>query len=159
MHEVAPPAVPLTVGFAWVKAAKPELVVQKLTEIGVDRIVPFRAERSVVRWDEAKASDRLRRLVTVAREAAMQSRRVWLPEVAPLADLAVLRTGAGVVLADRGGRPVTAHDRVVLVGPEGGWTPDELAGADTVALGAHVLRAETAAIAAGVLMTALRVRS
>ena len=62
--------------------ARPELVVQKLTEIGVDHIVPFVADRSIVRWDPDKAAHHHARLQKVAREAAMQSRRAWLPEVA-----------------------------------------------------------------------------
>ncbi len=71
----------LTVGFALVKGERPELIVQKLTELGIDRIVPFVAERSVVRWDGDRAAGHVERLRRVAREAAMQSRRCWLPEV------------------------------------------------------------------------------
>src|SRR3954451_7224578 len=71
----------LTMCFALVKGERPEWVVQKLTEVGIDRIVPFVAERSVVRWDEAKAARQHARLVHVAREASMQSRRVRLPVV------------------------------------------------------------------------------
>ena len=75
------------VGFALVKSEKPEWIVQKLTELGVDRILPFTAARSVVRWDEAKATRNLARLRRVAVEAAMQSRQRWLPEVAPVASV------------------------------------------------------------------------
>jgi 16S rRNA (uracil1498-N3)-methyltransferase len=153
--EVAPrPAPTLTVGFALVKGGKPELVVQKLTEVGVDRIVPLRAARSVVRWDEAKAVKAVGRLRSVARAAAAQCHRPHLPEVAAVTEAATVVAQEGAVLAERGGTPLgDAH--TVLVGPEGGWTPEELgAGAPRVGLGPHVLRAETAAIAAAVLLVA-----
>src|SRR5690606_1584384 len=131
----------LTVGFALVKGEKPELVVQKLTEVGVDRIVPLRAERSVVRWDDDKADRAVERLGAVARAAAAQCHRPHLPEVAPVTDLAALAPGPGVALAGRGGPPVGAAHRTVLVGPEGGWSAAELAiGAPVVGLGPHVLR-------------------
>lgn len=146
----------VTVGFALVKGDRPELVVQKLTELGVDVIVPFVAERSVVRWDEAKAATAANRLTKVAREASMQCRRCYLPVVEPLAPFERCAAGAGVVLAEQGAPPLAAEATGVLVGPEGGWTPAELDGRPTAGLGNHVLRAETAAIAAGVLLTSLR---
>lgn len=157
LHEPAP-AYPVTVGFALVKGQKPELVVQKLTELGVDRIVVFSAERSVVRWDEQRAAKQFERLDRVAREACAQCRRLWTPTVVPgtIAEL----LGRGAVAADAGGRPMRRDDHLVVVGPEGGWAQGELvtpAGeAERVALGEHVLRAETAAITAGVLLTTLR---
>ena len=152
----------VTVGFALIKGDRPEWVVQKLTEVGVDRIVPFVAQRSVVRWEDAKAARQLDRLRAVARGAAMQSRRVWLPIVdevtttaALVAELAAAGTGA---LAHPGGSAPGLDRPAVLIGPEGGWSHDELdAGLGTVALGPTVLRAETAAVAAGVLLCALRV--
>jgi 16S rRNA (uracil1498-N3)-methyltransferase len=157
-HQEPAPAYPVTVGFALVKGQKPELVVQKLTELGVDRIVVFSAERSVVRWDEQRAAKQFERLDRVAREACAQCRRLWTPTVVPgtIAEL----LGRGAVAADAGGRPLRRHDHLVIVGPEGGWAEGELvtpAGeAERVALGEHVLRAETAAITAGVLLTSLR---
>ena len=149
------------VGFALVKAAKPELVVQKLTELGVDRIVPFRAERSVVHWDAERADRGHRRLVAVARSATMQSHRPWLPSVEPVLSLAELLGEPGVAIADRAGTAPAGRDALVLVGPEGGWSPAERAmaaeaGARCVVIGEHVLRAETAAITAGVLLTGIR---
>jgi 16S rRNA (uracil1498-N3)-methyltransferase len=153
---VARPEPPVTVAFALVKGTRPELVVQKLTEAGVDRVVLFEADRSVVRWDGAKVPRHLERLRQVARQAAVQSRRCVVPTVevgVPFEEVAGL---PGSVLADRGGRPLAVGDRLVLVGPEGGWTDAERSGRECVDLGPHVLRAETAAIAAGVLLTALR---
>lgn len=158
----------LTVAFAPVKGDRPELVVQKLTEVGVDRIVPLVAARSVVRWDGDRAAKQMERLRRVAREASGQCRRLWLPEVglgtdAPLTPAALLDAlgGGGTVVAEPGGGVLDAGARTVLVGPEGGWSPEELAAADAggagrCTLGPHVLRAETAAIVAGALLVTLR---
>lgn len=147
----------LTVGIAVTKGAHPELAVQKLTEVGIDRIVPFVAARSVARWEGERAERHVVRLRRVAREAAMQSQRVHLPEVSAVRDLAEVAARAGAVLAHPGGGPPSRTMSVVLVGPEGGWSDEELAlGLPRVGLGTGVLRAETAAIAAGVLLGALR---
>jgi 16S rRNA (uracil1498-N3)-methyltransferase len=160
--EHAPADAPaLAVGFALVKGDKPELIVQKLTELGVDRIIPFRAHRSVVQWDEAKAAKAQERLAAVARSAAMQCHRPWLPVVDEVTDLRSALTMGGVALADRSGSPLGLEHHTVLVGPEGGWDPAELAlaaraGAPCVAVGDHVLRAETAVVTVGALLTALR---
>jgi 16S rRNA (uracil1498-N3)-methyltransferase len=154
------PAPAIGVGFALVKGEKPEWIVQKLTECGVDRIVPFVAERSVVRWDEAKAARNLARLRRVAVEAAMQSRRRWLPVVEPVQPFAaVLGVGEGIALADADGDPPDlAVASVLLVGPEGGWSEAEraAAGGRFVRFAPTVLRAETAAVAAGIVLSGLR---
>ena len=150
----------LTVAFAPTKGERPEWVVQKLTELGVDRIVPLVSERSVVRWTGARGTSAVARMRRVAREASAQCRRVWLPEVTEVvrfSDLAALGAPGEVVLAQLSGdRPTTAQ-RVVAVGPEGGWSSDELgSGLPTVGFGLSVLRAETAAVTAGALMVSLR---
>ena len=185
----AAPFPALTVAFAPVKAERPEWVVQKLTELGVDRIVVLSTTRSVVRWDSGRARAVLDRLRRVATAAAAQARRVWLPEVAGVVGLGDLedlvgledleglegiedlegietvsgvpgRAGSdrsGIALAEPGGPPPAPELTTIAVGPEGGWSPEELSsGLPTVGLSAHVLRAETAAIAAGVLLGALR---
>lgn len=145
------------VAFALVKGSKPELVVQKLTELGVDRITMFTAERSVVRWDESKAVTARDRLEKVATEAAMQSRQAWLPAVAQVQRFADVVARSGVALAGRGGDPPTLSNPCIMIGPEGGWTEaEEVAAQSTVALARGVLRAETAAIVAGALLVALR---
>jgi 16S rRNA (uracil1498-N3)-methyltransferase len=154
--EVPRPEPSVGVGFALVKGTKPELVVQKLTELGVDRIVPFTAARSVVRWDETKAAAAHERLRKVAREAAMQSRQAWLPEVSPVTGFASIASEPGAVLAERDGSPLTLARPLVLIGPEGGWDDEERTALDHVAIGTGVLRAETAAIVAGSLLVALR---
>lgn len=156
VHEPAPvPA--LTVALAVTKGERPEVAVQKLTELGVDRVLLFHARRSVARWEGERAQRHLERLRRVAREASVQSRRVWLPEIGPLADLASVLALPGAALADPGGAPPSLAHPVVVVGPEGGFTEEERAlAARTVALGPLVLRAETAAMAAGALLAGLR---
>jgi 16S rRNA (uracil1498-N3)-methyltransferase len=150
----------LTVAFAPTKGERPEWVVQKLTELGIDRIVPLLSERSVVRWSGVRAGATVERLRRVAREAAAQCRRVWLPEVGdtvPFADLSSLGRPGEVVLAQLSGDRPTVAQRVVAVGPEGGWSTQELgSGLPTVGFGLSVLRAETAAVTAGALMASLR---
>jgi 16S rRNA (uracil1498-N3)-methyltransferase len=147
----------ITIAFALVKGERPELVVQKLTELGVDRIVPFAASRSVVRWDAGKGVRHAERLSQIARQAAMQCRRTWLPEVSTPTDFAAVAALDGAARADLSGDAPSLDRPVVLVGPEGGWTDEERAvGLPIVRLGGHVLRAETAAITAGAILTALR---
>ena len=91
----------------------------------------------------------------------MQSRRTWLPEVGVPVSFARAAEDLGrrspVALAHPGGRPPGLDRPTLLVGPEGGWGPEELAsGLPTVGLGQGVFRVETAAVAAGVLLCALR---
>jgi 16S rRNA (uracil1498-N3)-methyltransferase len=156
----------LTVACSLTKGAKPELAVQKLTELGVDRILLVRAARSVVRWDvDAKVGVAFARLDRVAREAAMQSRRARVPVVEGPVEPAELATFPGLVVADGGG--VSADELplppdgewVVAVGPEGGFDDDELrvfGHAPRLTVGPFVLRAETAAIAAAAAIAGRR---
>ena len=155
----------VTVGIALTKGEHPEWAVQKLTEVGADRIVVLTTERCVTRWVASGAGRHLERLREVARQAAMQSRRSWLPTVEGPVAFSALVSGeaggaeAGVALAVQGGVPLTLATPMVLVGPEGGWSDEELGAvpvARHVSLGPNVLRAETAAMAAGVLLVALR---
>jgi 16S rRNA (uracil1498-N3)-methyltransferase len=149
---------PLTVGFAVVKGDRSELVVQKLTELGIDRIIPFHGDRSVVRWDEKRAARNLDRHRRVAREAAMQARNVWVPTIESAQPLAaVLQRFPDAAMAEPGqpilGSPGSgAAPREVLIGPEGGFTAQELEGRLLVGLPGNILRAESAAIAAAVLL-------
>jgi len=165
----ARPKPTLTVAFALTKGEHPGLAVQKLTEAGADRVVVMLTDRCVSRWDPASSERQMERLREVARLAAMQSRRCWLPSVEGPVEFAKLvaaeREGAeggagahaGIALAVPDGAPLTLATPTVLIGPEGGWTDRELnAVANHVRLGPHVLRAETAALAAGVLLSALR---
>lgn len=154
VETVSAPSVPLTVAVAVPKADRPEWIVQKLTEVGVDRIVFLHAERSVVRWDAERADKHFAKLRRVAAEALEQSRRVWLPQVSGPVVAAALLPSA--VAAEPGGRRLASGDRAIAIGPEGGWAPGELAAAaDTVGLSDHVLRVETAALVAAVCAMAL----
>jgi 16S rRNA (uracil1498-N3)-methyltransferase len=154
------PAAPVVVGFVPVKGTRPEWVVQKLTEVGVDRIAVVRSARSVVEWEGDRRDRALLRLRRVARGAAAQSRRARLPEVLDAGDLAALAaqlTPTTLALADMSGQAPSADVRALAVGPEGGWSDEERAGAALVVrLGTGVLRAETAAVGAGVVLCGLR---
>ncbi len=160
-HEPVP--VPrLVVACALTKGERPELIVQKLTELGVDRIVLLAAARSVVRWDDDRAGHALTRLARVAWEAGAQSRRARVPFVEGPVAPAEITAHPGLVVADLAGVPADSiplprpgdppnGEWVVAVGPEGGFDPAEQRGfgdAPRLAVGPHVLRAETAAIAA-----------
>jgi 16S rRNA (uracil1498-N3)-methyltransferase len=138
-------------------------VVAALTELGVQRVEPLRTRRSVARWDGPRASAGLARLRAVAREAAAQCRRARVPDVGPLVDVAGLARRPGVVVADRTGVPAAALDApdggewTLVVGPEGGFDPGEdaaLVGVPRLRVGHHVLRAETAPIAACAVLIA-----
>jgi 16S rRNA (uracil1498-N3)-methyltransferase len=164
-HE-APLAPRLTVAFSLTKGEKPELAVQKLTELGADRIVVVQAARSVVRWDEKRAAGALDRLQRVAREAGAQCRRARVPVVdGPVAPSELLGH-PGLVLAAADGVPASelplpgGGEWLVAVGPEGGFDPVELDAFGAVPrlrLDPFVLRAETAAIAAAAALAASRV--
>ena len=147
---------PVTVAFALTKGSKPDLVIQKLTEQGVDRIVPIIAAHSVVRWDDAKAEAQWERWWVIARNAIEQSMGVFLPVIDRLGSV-VTAAGIGARRLDRDGTPWDRSITAVAVGPEGGWADDErdLLG-PAVSLSANVLRAETAAITVGGILTAVR---
>ncbi|MEM9035213.1 MAG: RsmE family RNA methyltransferase [Actinomycetota bacterium] len=154
--EVVPAGRPITIGFPPVKGERPDWAVQKLTEIGVDRIVLLETERGVVRWSGDRATKHLDRLRRIAREAAMQSRRVRLPELEGPVPLRNVVGEPGVALADRSGEAPDASTSTVLIGPEGGWSDAERAlGVRRICVGRNVLRVETAALAAAVSLTTL----
>lgn len=155
----APPRPELVVAVALPKGDRGDWAVQKLTEVGIDVIVPLVAERSVVRWSAERAGRGLDRLNRVARAAAMQSRRPRLPRIAAPAAAAeiVAAHPAEVAAADAGGGPPALARPVVLVGPEGGWAPGDLPdGLPRVGLGPTTLRTETAAVVAGAALALLR---
>ncbi|MGH1504992.1 MAG: RsmE family RNA methyltransferase [Acidimicrobiales bacterium] len=162
-HE-AEPSRRLGVAFAPVKAQKPEWVAAKLTELGLDDIRLVIAERSVVRWDAARAGKAVERMTIAVREAAMQCRRARLPEVHGVVALAALPTlhagGSAPVhlaLAEPDEAPPAPEIDTIVVGPEGGWSPEEVSAAPAlVGLPGRILRAETAAIVAGTLLAAGR---
>jgi 16S rRNA (uracil1498-N3)-methyltransferase len=151
------PAPAVTVAFALTKGDRPELTIQKLTEVGVDRIAPFVADRSVVRWDDAKVARQAERWASIARNAAMQCRRTRLPAIDALTAFADAAALPGATLADLDGEPPSLARTTLLVGPEGGWSEREIGcSLPRTRLGVHVFRAETAAITGGALLIALR---
>jgi 16S rRNA (uracil1498-N3)-methyltransferase len=153
-----------TVVQALPKGDRGELAVEMLTEVGVSTVVPWAAERSVAVWRGERTVKALARWRSTSREAAKQARRAWFPEVRDLAttrDVAQrLREAAvAVVLHEEATAPlvtveVPEHGEVVVVvGPEGGLTDEEVAaftaaGGHAVRLGDEVLRTSTAGVAA-----------
>ena len=146
------------------KGDRGELAVEMLTEVGADEIVPWAASRSVAVWRGDRADKSLAKWRASAREAAKQARRSWFPTVAEMAS-----TSDVVRLLERASLPVVLHEAasgpmsdlpvlgrgeiVIVVGPEGGISEDELAafaqvGAEPVRLGSSVLRTSTAGVAA-----------
>jgi 16S rRNA (uracil1498-N3)-methyltransferase len=152
---------------ALAKGERAELAVEMLTEVGADAIIPWRAEHSIGKWDSVeKGLEKWRR---TSRESAKQSRRAWIPEISNLQtttqvcemmsqvqSVFVLHESADQALAACAIREQGTI--MIVVGPEGGISPDELvafsnAGARIVHMGASVMRTSTAgAIAVGGLL-------
>jgi len=174
----AEPRTHLALGLGLLKGEKMEWAIQKVTEVGASRILPVACARSVVRLEEERAAGKVRRWQQIAQEAAEQCRRGRVPQVAaPLSWPALLDHAAGAdvtLLADeqeatplaealRTALPPSQHDPtqparvLLLVGPEGGFTPEETTaaravGAIPVSLGPRILRAETAAVVGAALL-------
>jgi 16S rRNA (uracil1498-N3)-methyltransferase len=168
---VAAPSPRIVLVQALAKGDRDELAVQTAVELGVDEIVPWQASRSVSRWDAAKAEKGRARWAAISREAAKQSHRAWLPSVSGVATTAGLAaratTARMIVLDPTAGERLTAlridpaddRDVVLVVGPEGGVSEEELdvlhrAGATLAALGETVLRTSTAGPAAIAVVSA-----
>jgi 16S rRNA (uracil1498-N3)-methyltransferase len=150
---------------ALIKGDRGELAVELATETGVDTVVPWRASRSIAKWEDGpRGAKALARWRGTAREAAKQSRRAWVPDVTdPVSTrqlVELVRKSALTIVLDAaadGGISELAlpieGDLVLVVGPEGGISESELAalrtaGAQVARLGPTVLRASTAAAAA-----------
>ncbi|MCD6640600.1 MAG: 16S rRNA (uracil(1498)-N(3))-methyltransferase [Nocardioides sp.] len=153
----------VTVVQALPKGDRGELAVEVLTEVGVDRIVPWAAARCVAVWRGERAMKSHSKWHNAAREAAKQARRAWHPDVTLLASTdhvleLVAASDLAVVLHEEAQEPLAAldvpdGDVVVVVGPEGGLTDEEVqalvaAGAHAVRMGPEVLRTSTAGVAA-----------
>jgi len=175
------PSPRLTVVQGLAKGERGETAVETMTEIGVDVIVPWSAGRSIAQWKGERGAKSLAKWRSTAREAAKQSRRGWWPEVTEPATSAkvarmlaaatvpiVLHEEAELALAELevpkpsdaagpSGGPVV--DLVLVVGPEGGISPEELlqfaeAGAAPYRMGPTVLRTSTAGTAAAAVLLA-----
>jgi 16S rRNA (uracil1498-N3)-methyltransferase len=131
VHAVPPPQPRLIVGQALPKGDRGELAVELMTEVGVDAVIPWAAERSIAKWQAERGERGLAKWRSTAREAAKQSRRAWLPEVTELATTAALAK-----------RVSAAACAVVL----------RASGAIEARLGPTVLRTSTAGAAAAVIL-------
>jgi 16S rRNA (uracil1498-N3)-methyltransferase len=174
IRTLPPPELTITVVQALPKGERGELAVELMTEIGVDSVIAWAAERCVVRWHGERGARALGKWRSTAREAAKQSRRPWLPEVtgpAALADVArrVSAAACAVILeadapAKLSALPLPERGELILVvGPEGGISPAERAalaeaGAVEARLGPTVLRTSTAGAAAAAVLLARTAR-
>lgn len=164
---VPPPTPRIALAQALVKGDRGELAVELATEAGIDEVLPWRAARCVARWEPGPRGDKaLNRWRVTAREAAKQARRAWVPQVGePVTtdELTARAAAAGMTLVLHESAPTdigrlatdlqAVSDLLLVVGPEGGITDEELAaltaaGAHPVRLGREVLRSSTAAAVA-----------
>ncbi len=157
----------VTIACGLPKGDKLDLIAQKSTELGMYALLPFSAERSIVKWDPAKGEKKIARLQKIAKEAAEQSHRTHVPEILPIHNFKQLLTSAksydAVIVAyeeeaRQGDRKRFAEilkslydkDSVLIVfGPEGGISESEVtalkkSGALFTSLGPRILRTETA---------------
>lgn len=169
------PDIRLVLVQALAKGDRDELAVETATELGIDAVVPWQSERSIVRWKGERAAKAHAKWESVVTAAAKQARRAWIPEVraaveTPGLAAAVAAADLAVVLHEDAVRPLRSVleswqatqvdagplEILLIVGPEGGISPREVtrlcdAGAVTALLGHHVLRSSTAGPAAVVL--------
>jgi len=155
---------------ALAKGDRDELAIQAATELGIDGVLPWAAARSVTRWEGAKVAKGRERWASIVREASKQSIRPWLPDVAGLTStkqLVSLAATTRMLLLEPSATarltevapPTDDRDILLVVGPEGGIAPSELAaleaaGATRVRLGDTVLRTSTAGPAALAILNA-----
>ncbi|MFI7613971.1 16S rRNA (uracil(1498)-N(3))-methyltransferase [Nonomuraea terrae] len=167
-YAVEPPRPRLVVVQGLPKGDRGELAVEMMTEAGVDVIVPWAASRSITQWKGDKIAKALGRWRSTAREAGKQARRFHLPQVADLHSTAQVErllseAALGLVLHEEAAEPLSGvalpagGDIVVVVGPEGGVSEQELAAfraakAVTVLLGPTILRTSTAGVAAAAVL-------
>jgi 16S rRNA (uracil1498-N3)-methyltransferase len=164
---------------ALAKGDRDELAIETATELGIDAVIPWQAERSIVRWKGDRAAKAHAKWQSVVTAAAKQARRAWIPEVRDMVDTAALTKAVAAadlavilhedaknslrsVIEEAGqlahARPDAGREVLLIVGPEGGMAPREVtrlsdAGAVTALLGRHVLRSSTAGPAAVVLLS------
>ncbi|MFG1999639.1 16S rRNA (uracil(1498)-N(3))-methyltransferase [Spirillospora sp. NPDC048911] len=169
-HHHPRPEPRLVVVQALPKGDRGELAVETMTEVGVDEIVPWAASRCVTQWKPERRAKALGRWRSTAREAAKQARRPWLPEITDLATTAqvadrVKAASRALILHEEATSPLSAlrppatGEIVLIVGPEGGVSDEELdgftaAGGLPTLLGPTVLRTSTAGVAAASVLLA-----
>jgi 16S rRNA (uracil1498-N3)-methyltransferase len=156
---------------ALAKGDRDELAIDMLTEAGIDEVIPWQAARSVSRWSSDRVERGLARWRSSVREAAKQSRRLRIPDVAEPVDTKrladrVRAADLALILHEEASHPIAAVDVpaageiALIIGPEGGIAPEELevlvdAGGRLASLGDTVLRTSTAGVVA---LAALRLR-
>lgn len=171
------PDVRLVLVQALAKGDRDELAIETSTELGIDAVVPWQAERSIVRWKGDRAAKAHGKWLSAVTAAAKQARRAWIPEVRSAVDTqglvaAVSAADLAVILHEDAVRPFRRivegwrdagqpldggpKEILLIVGPEGGISSREVtklcgAGAVTALLGPHVLRSSTAGPAAVVV--------
>jgi 16S rRNA (uracil1498-N3)-methyltransferase len=168
------PDIRLVLAQALAKGDRDELAIETATELGIDAVIPWQSERSIVRWKGDRAARAHAKWQSAVSAAAKQARRAWIPEVraavetsglcaaVAAADLAVIlhedavRPLRAVLEGWQGNAGTGAREILLIVGPEGGISPREVTklcdnGAVTALLGHHVLRSSTAGPAAVVL--------
>ncbi|UXM89941.1 16S rRNA (uracil(1498)-N(3))-methyltransferase [Paenarthrobacter sp. JL.01a] len=167
------PHVRLVLVQALAKGDRDELAIETATELGIDAVVPWQSERSIVRWKGDRAAKAHAKWESVVTAAAKQARRSWIPSVRPIVDSnglakAVAEADLAIILHEDAKNPLrevlgkldvddaSPREVLLIVGPEGGISPREVtrlsdAGAVTALLGHHVLRSSTAGPAAVVL--------
>lgn len=159
----------VTIACGLPKGDKLELIAQKATELGMYALIPFEAERSIVKWDAKKASKNQQRLQKIAKEAAEQSHRTYIPQISEAVNfqqlLKTVQDYDVVFIADEEDAKAEKRTRfaeklknvydkksksiLIIFGPEGGISRKEAdallaVGAQTMSLGPRILRAETA---------------
>ena len=153
---------------ALAKTDRDERAVEAATELGIDVVIPWAADRSISKWEGPKIDKGMTRWSAIVREATKQSIRAFLPRVGPHLKTAQLISeleGVHIIVLDpTGSVPLSQveldeRDIAVVVGPEGGITESELArftqaGASTVTLGSNILRTSTAGPAALAIINA-----
>ena len=163
------PDIRLVLVQALAKGDRDELAIETATELGIDAVIPWQSERSIVRWKGERAAKAHGKWQSAVTAAAKQARRAWIPEVRPAVDTQALarevaEAGLAVILHEDAVTPLRRvlgkwseeHQEasgpgeiLLIVGPEGGISPREVtrlcsAGAVTALLGPHVLRSSTA---------------
>jgi 16S rRNA (uracil1498-N3)-methyltransferase len=175
LEEEGRPDIRLVLVQALAKGDRDELAAETATELGIDAVVPWQSERSIVRWKGERAAKAHAKWQSVVTAAAKQARRAWIPEVRAAVDTpglaaAVAAADLAIILHEDAVRPLRSvleswaasdgaagpREVLLIVGPEGGISPREVtrlcsAGAVTALLGHHVLRSSTAGPAALVL--------
>ena len=145
----------ITVILSLIKQDKFELTLQKLTELGVKRIIPYNATRSVVK--ETKTEKKIERYKKILTEASEQSHRNFVPEILPainLKDIEKYKSELNILAyenEDNSDYSLKANSITYIIGPEGGFEDKEIEylksiGFNSISLGKRILRAETAAI-------------